>query len=129
MDDCGDVAFELQVDERPLGELVVAPGTFIPQRYIDADLPTIPPYPGEIPVEADIRLIAVCKCGEYGCGHAKCRVIYAADHVSFKDFSDSRSSIAPSAEFAFSRANYEGVISSIVRLANLHRDETRNRAI
>ena len=106
------LSFELLVDGQPLGELVGARDKAIPYWIIEADLPTIPPHGAAH--DPELRIVAVCSCGEYGCGHTRCRVIRSQGVVVFRDFELDCSPEGRLKEFTFSRANYEAVIATIV---------------
>jgi len=85
-----ELTFELLVDGLPLGERVGAPGNGIPHRYVFDSLPSIPPYPDQAPADPTLRLVAVCKCGEFGCGYTACRVHDDRLEVHMRDFWTSR---------------------------------------
>lgn len=109
------LSFELLVDGQPLGTLVGAKDTSIPYWIIENDLPNVPPQ-GQ-PLDPDLRIVAVCSCGEYGCGHTECRVIRGEDSVVFRDFDMDCSREGRMSQFTFSRANYDRVVSEIVKRA------------
>jgi hypothetical protein len=109
------LSFELLVDGQPLGALVGATDTAIPFWIIEDDLPYWPPHGRQR--DADIHIVCVCSCGEYGCGHTHCRVIREGDEVVFRDFDVDVSAEGSRREFRFSRANYEAVVAEIVSRA------------
>jgi hypothetical protein len=112
-DDNG-LSFELLVDGEPLGALVGARDNAIPYRIVDDDLPHLPPR-GEEP-DAYIRIVAVCSCGEYGCGHTQCRLISEGDCVWLCDFDGDSSHEGRQRAFQFARSNYDAVVAEVVKL-------------
>ena len=72
------------VDDQPFGELLGDGNEGIPYWDVEDDLPYWPPH-GE-PRQADVRIVSVCSCGEYGCGHTRCRVEKTEDRVILRDF-------------------------------------------
>jgi len=113
-DDNG-LSFELLVDGKPFGASVGARDNAIPYWIIEDDLPHFPPH-GE-QRDPELRIIAVCTCGEYGCGHTRCRVIAEGDFVTFRDFDLDVSREGSKKVFWFPRLNYEAVVSELVRLS------------
>jgi hypothetical protein len=110
------LSFELLVDGQSLGMIVGARDTAFPYSIVDDDLPRWPPH-GE-PRDPLVRIVCVCSCGEYGCGHTQCRVIDEGDEVVFRDFDVDVSAEGSAKEFRFSQANYEAVIDEIVQRAH-----------
>src|SRR5437016_5491116 len=101
------LSFELLIDGRPLGELVGAKDWAIPFWDVDDDLPHWPPRgPNRDP---EIRIVCCCSCGEYGCGHTRCRVIRERDEVVFRDFDLDASPEGRRQIFRFPAANYQAV--------------------
>jgi hypothetical protein len=109
------LSFELLVDGLPLGELVGAQDMAIPFWIIEDDLPYWPPH-GERR-DPEIRIVCCCSCGEYGCGHTRCRVIREGDEVVFQDFDLDASPEGRRKVFRFSAENYQAVVSEIVARA------------
>jgi hypothetical protein len=108
-------SFELLVDGQPLGQLVGAIDWAIPYWIVEDDLPYYPPH-GERR-DPEIRIVCCCSCGEYGCRHTQCRIVYEGDAVVFRDFDFDASSEGRNQVFRFSQANYRHVVSQIVELA------------
>jgi hypothetical protein len=108
-------SFELLVDGRPLGELVGAQDHAIPYWIVKDDLPHYPPDGEE--ADPEIRIVAVCSCGEYGCGHTQCRVISEGDGITFRDFDVAVSPEGKQTVFRFARSNYDAVVREVVRLS------------
>src|SRR5439155_22523379 len=109
------LSFELLVDGQLLGNLVGSRDTAIPYWIIREDLPYWPPSgnPGDL----ESRIVCVCSCGEYGCGHTRCRVIRDEEKVIFWEFDGDVSREGGDKSFEFTRANYDKVVSEIVRHA------------
>ncbi|MEQ1905732.1 MAG: hypothetical protein ABL888_16205 [Pirellulaceae bacterium] len=119
IDDNG-LSFELLVDGIPLGELVGARDTAIPYWIIEDDLPYLPPNAENH--ELETRIVTVCSCGEYGCGHTRCRVIRDGDAVLFCDFDIDCAAEGRLRHFAFPRTNYDNIVGQIVRDASAYRE-------
>jgi hypothetical protein len=84
-----------------------------------SDLPPYSPERG-----AEVRIVAVCSCGEYGCGRSLCRVVHEDDSVLFHDFEGDLGSEKSLKGFRFSSVNYSSVISEIVKRANEYESRT-----
>src|SRR5687768_15051601 len=82
-DDNG-LSFELCVNGTPLGELIRSQDNAIPYWMIGEELPRHRSCGDGL--ELDARIVIVCSCGEYGCGHACCRIIVDDEVVTFCDF-------------------------------------------
>jgi hypothetical protein len=66
------LTFDLIVDGKPLPQLAEGHYAGIPYWIIENDLPNWEPEP---PCKQDCdRVVSVCECGEYGCGHTRCRI-------------------------------------------------------
>jgi hypothetical protein len=110
-DDNG-LSFELLIDEQPLGVVVGGRDSAIPYWIVDNDLPRYPPSgPTENPA---VRIVAVCSCGEYGCGHTRCEVVHEDSVVVFKNFDVDVTPEGRKMEFRFAVENYKRVVSEIV---------------
>jgi hypothetical protein len=109
-------SFELLVDGEPLGALVGARDNSIPYWIIiEGDLPHCPPRGVE--PDPEVRIVTVCSCGEYGCGHTRCRVVSDIECVTFSEFDLDVSREGRAMVFRFTRTNYDAVVSGIARLA------------
>jgi hypothetical protein len=107
------LSFELRVNGLPLAQLIGSHDTAIPYWIIKDDLPRYPTYGQD--QRAEMYIVNVCSCGEYGCGHAACRIVKADDVVTFCDFDgDVRGTLALQV-FHFTRTNYDDVVAAIVR--------------
>lgn len=114
------LSFVLLVDGQALGELIGARDSAIPYWIINNDLPHLPPSEEE--ADPEIRIVTVCSCGEYGCGHTRCRVVAEGDTVTFRDFDLDVDAVGRGRVFQFSRSNYESVVSDIARRARREAD-------
>ena len=110
------LSFELLVDGQPISALIGAWDPAIPYWLIAYDLPTLAAYDDDYSPEVRIVAVAAC-CGEYGCGHARCRVIAEGDTLLFCDFAGEGSGAGPSPTFCFTRRNYAAVLSAITQRA------------
>lgn len=118
-DDNG-LSFELLVDCQSLGALVGSRDTAFPYSIVEDGLPRWSPYgPSDSP---NVRIISVCSCGEYGCGHAQCHVTRDGDEIVFSQFDCDVSREGAGREFRFSTENYETVCKEIVDLARQRRE-------
>ncbi len=110
--DANGRSFELIVDDIPLAERLNDGNAAIPYWLVEDDLPCFPPQ-GE-PRQQGIRIVTVCDCGEYGCGHTHCRVTKTNDTVMLDQFQCDGRKEPDSTRFVFSRANYEEVVAAIL---------------
>ena len=113
------LSFELFVDDKRLGDLIGDGNEGIPYWIIEDDLPSWPPH-GE-PRQEKVRIISVCSCGEYGCGHTRCSVEIKADSVVFSKFAGDIKD-GEQWVFVFPRQNYCEVVSKIVQRASEQRN-------
>jgi hypothetical protein len=63
--DHNGLSIELLVDGQPLGDLIGARDGDIPYWIFKDDLPHAGGH------DPELRIVTVCSCGEYGCGHAE----------------------------------------------------------
>jgi hypothetical protein len=111
-------SFVLLVDDRPIGDLVsTLVDSAIPYWIVGDGLPTIPPHGGPVQ-DPTIGIVAVCSCGEYGCGHTRCHVRMDDRVVTFEQFQGDVSDTGRARRFTFPRSNYEAVIRQLVKLAD-----------
>ena len=120
--DQNGLSFELLFDGRPLGELIGAQDTPIPFWLFNDGMSDLPPYSPERGDE--VRIIAVCSCGEYGCGRSLCRVVREGESVSFRDFEGDLGSEKSLEEYRVSSDNYNAVISEMVKRAGEYESRT-----
>ncbi len=114
------LSFELLVDDQPLGALVGSRDTAFPYWIVEDGLPRWPPQGP--PDDPEVRIVCVCSCGEYGCGHTQCRVIHEGDDVVFHEFTFDVTSEGAQKEFRFGAANYEAVGKEIAAKAREKRE-------
>lgn len=112
------LSFELLVDGQSLGSLIGARDSEITYWIVDDDLPYYPPFGNDRDMSK--RIVAVCSCGEYGCGHAQCRLVLGEETVELLDFDFDVTGEGSKKRFSFARSNYEQVIQEVVRLAREH---------
>ena len=106
------LSIELLVDGQPLGELVGSSDTSIPYWMFKDDLPY---RSGSNKKHNPLRIVSVCACGESGCGSTECKVLREGDTVVFRDFGFIASPEGRKKVFRFSAANYEAVISDVLK--------------
>lgn len=123
-DDNG-LSFELQIDGQPLAELVGSADRVIPYSIVGGDLPSYPLNTD--PDKTDLRIVVVCSCGEYACGHTRCRVSTARGSVVLSEFDFEVSDAGRSAVFRFAEENYRSIVAEIVQLARDQRIRNRLR--
>jgi hypothetical protein len=113
------LSFELLVDGQSLGKLVGSRDTAFPYWIVDEGLPRWPPHgPSNAP---EVRIVCVCSCGEYGCGHTQCRVVRDGDEVVFNEFDVDVTREGARQVFRFAAANYDSVCKDIAELAKQQR--------
>lgn len=122
-DDNG-MSFELYVDNVRLCELIGGDNPAFPYWIVEDDLPHFPPQKNVDSSSPTKRIICVCSCGEYGCGHTHCTVDKGGDFVVFRDFAPETSETGRNMQFTFSRRNYDEVVSEIVSAASKQKGET-----
>jgi len=120
--DQNGLSFELLFDGRPLSKLIGARDTPIPFWLFEKGMSGLPPYSPERGDE--VRIVAVCQCGEYGCGRSLCRVVHEDDSVLFRDFEGDLGSEKSLKEYRFSSDNYSSVISEMVKQASEYETRT-----
>src|SRR5687768_4448678 len=103
--DASGLSFVLLVDGRSIGDLVsTLSDSAIPYWLVDDGLPAFPPH-ASTAEKSESRIVAVCSCGEYGCGHVRCRVRGDGDRVVFEAFENDVSDMGKAARFVFQRAS------------------------
>src|SRR5262245_58655319 len=115
------LSFELQIDQQPLGALIGNQDGSFPYWIVDDNLPYLPPHGGSRVVE--YHIVCVCSCGEYGCGHTRCRIVLENDTVVFRDFECDVSAEGAKKEFRFSKSNFDAVVTEIVKHAHTHAEK------
>ena len=112
------LSFELLVDGQPIGTLLNDGNGGIPYWLAKDGLPTYP-YP-EDGYETDplVRIISVCGCGEYGCGHSRCKVTETSDTVEFSAFEGDVGVKGKTIRFEFPLSQYHAVCQQIAKQAN-----------
>lgn len=113
------LSFELLVDGQPISRWLVDGNEGIPYWIVDDGLPTLPP--GEPSADPSIRIVSVCSCGEYGCGHSRCKVREEGDAIIFESFLGDVASSGRKAQFRFPRPQYEQVSRLISEQARARR--------
>jgi hypothetical protein len=114
------LSFDLLVDGVALGEVLGDGNEGLPYWIVEDDLPYWPPH--GTPREPEYRIVTVCSCGEYGCGHTRCRVIKTSDTVTLRDFAGDVGADGAGRVFTFSRSGYEQVVSDIVAEARRQKE-------
>jgi hypothetical protein len=113
VNDQNGMSVELTIDGEPLATLVGARDSWIPYWLFGDGLPVY--EEGHSGSTDAMRIIAVCSCGEYGCGCTVCRVGSAEkDVVAFRGFDMDVGADGSTQEFLVARQNYEAVISGIL---------------
>ena len=106
------LSFELTVDGRSLPELlgVVHDDRRLPWWLVQ---PTGLPCADEPDDPPGRHLVAVCSCGESGCGRTTCVVTSDADTIRLTDFYSDSSAADVSLSFVFTLANYTAVCQAM----------------
>jgi len=115
-------SFDLLVDGVALGEVLGDGNVGIPYWIVVDDLPSWPPH-GTL-CDPDCRIVTVCSCGEYGCGHSRCRVIKTAETVTLRDFAGDVGDDGAARSFTFSRSDYDRVVRGIVAEARRQKQKS-----
>jgi hypothetical protein len=110
------LSFELLIDGKPMGMLLEDGNEGIPYWLANDGLPTYPPS-GKT-ASPHVRIVSVCGCGEYGCGHSRCNVTQDNESVVFSDFVGDVGAKGQTFHFQFPLAQYQAVCEQISRLAN-----------
>jgi hypothetical protein len=118
------LSFELVVDGEPLDDLVGGATGGIPYWIIEDDLTHISASKTEAGEEPNERIVCVCSCGEYGCGHTRCRILKVDRLVVFSSFASIVSTEGRNKTFCFTRKNYDDLIAQIVAAASAQEGET-----
>jgi len=113
------LSFDLLVDGVALGEVLADGNEGIPYWIVEDDLPYWPPH--GTPRDPDYRIVTVCSCGEYGCGHTRCRVIKTPDTVTLRDFAGDVGADGAAKVLTFSRSDYDHVVSAVVAETRHHK--------
>ena len=117
------LSFELLVDGTPLRVLVSGASGGIPYWIVEDDLPYFPTTSDEAARRSDLRIVAVCSCGEYGCGHTRCRVVKDGESVVFSGFITNVNAADETHTFRFFRLNYDAVLANMVAAAAAQRNK------
>ena len=115
------LSIELTIDETSLGELIGSRDTAIPFWLFDNDLPHLPPF-GE-KRNTGMKIVTVCSCGEYGCGHTHCRISQSNDTIILSEFEDGNTGKRSDQEFHIAKENYKAVISQILQTIDEHKSK------
>lgn len=102
--------FDLLIDQKTIPELIGCASSGIPYFLVQSDLPGVNDEPT---LKPDCRrIVAVCSCGEFGCGGISARVFKTENSVVFSDFVSDNGPIM-NKQFEFTRANYDKVLRVI----------------
>jgi hypothetical protein len=108
---------QLTIDGAPLAGLVGARDSWIPYWLFEGDLPR---YGDRAD---DRRIVAVCSCGEYGCGCTVCQVRAAEDgSLTFCEFELDVTADGASKSFLVARDNYRAVLSAMLEEVQAFKD-------
>ncbi len=100
-------SFELFIDGIELAKQVDYEDSLIPYWIIDKGIPTF--CPQQKTEKISERIVAVCGCGEYGCGCLICKVEIEEDFVTFSDFKRPGYSRVIDKIFKFTKENFQEV--------------------
>lgn len=120
-DDLNGLSFELLIDGKPLTEAVGCDYSSIPYWLVEGDLLATNEMPSSLAVCN--RIVAVCSCGEFGCGGAHARVTKNSDTVKFSDFAGDIQSGVRDETFVFTRSNYDEVVRQMTELGIQYRTQ------
>lgn len=112
------LSFELFVDGQPMGDVLGDGNEGIPYWLAKDGLPTYPP--NDPRADPFIRIVSVCGCGEYGCGHSRCCVTQDTSSVKFSMFAGDVGTEGKALRFEFPLPQYQAVCELIAKRANEH---------
>ncbi|MGD1937714.1 MAG: hypothetical protein ACFCA4_09190 [Cyanophyceae cyanobacterium] len=119
------LSFEIRVNDRPIGEFFYGKSaeentTPVPFRLFRSGLGIQPVQ--LLGADPEKKVVAVCSCGQWGCGSVRCDVVKSWDNkVVFTEFTVDPMHSKPfdrSVKFVFLENNYDAVASSIFREVN-----------
>ena len=103
------LSFELLVDGEPISKHLNDGNGGIPHWIVGDGLPTWPPTGTN--ADAAVRIVSVCGCGEYGCGHTRCAIRRDGEVVVFENFAGDVGSRGSGFRFVFPASEYDEVSS------------------
>jgi hypothetical protein len=111
------LSFELTIDGEDIGKVIMTNNTATPYRLFLTGL-ALPPL-DRLSIMTDDRIIAVCSCGQYGCGCTRCKIVRSWDNsIVFRDFIMNPKESTPVFNlllFCFSQTNYDDVVTGIFK--------------
>lgn len=107
------LCFELLIDGEPIEVILNSDEGGIPYWLIDNGLPRF----SENTASNDVRLVSVCGCGQYGCGHTRCDVVQDGKIVTLNNFIGEKNHQRPNRQFVFDAAQFKEIEQHIVNLA------------
>lgn len=110
------LSFELLVDGKPMGAVLGDGNEGIPYWLVKDGLPSFPPSGST--ADPGVRIVSVCGCGEYGCGHSRCNITQTNEIVEFSNFIGDVGAKGKNFQFRFPVAQYQAVCEQISRQAN-----------
>jgi hypothetical protein len=110
------LSFELLVDGKPMGSILGDGNEGIPYWLAKDGLPTYPPSGAT--ADPLLRIVSVCGCGEYGCGHSRCNVKQSDETVEFLEFTGDVGAKGKTLHFKFPLVQYQAVCEQIARQAS-----------
>ena len=109
------LSFELLVNGKPLCEMIGGEEGGIPYWLFEDNLPHYPPF--GLSQDRTRRIVCVCECGEYGCGHTSCRLVEDNGVVTLCEFSGVVSPSEERRSFTFEAGHFQEVVAEMVRRA------------
>ena len=124
------LSFELLVDGRPIGEIAGSSAISILYWLFKTGVALFPL--NCLDSDSGKRIVAVCPCGEYGCGCVRCDVVKSWDgNIVFRDFTTDpfcSESKFNTLMFCFSAVNYDSVVSRILHEIEEYENHLINRS-
>lgn len=116
--------FQLLVDNVPIQEIIGPPCGGMPCWMA---LDGLPKFDSDDELEfPSTRIIAVCDCGEDGCGHIRCEVSRKDDLVVFSDFTDEQGNSCADTSLTFTLGGFRDAESDMFILGSRIQEHGEN---
>ena len=105
------LSFDLLIDGISISEILGDRNAGIPYWISERGIPTWPPYDQKD--NSNTLIVTVCNCGEYGCGHSRCKVKIEEEVVTLYDFQGDVGQKGKTFIYSFPKTEYLGVMKFI----------------
>ncbi|MEA1051676.1 hypothetical protein U5801_17970 [Lamprobacter modestohalophilus] len=104
--------YELLVDGTPMAEWLHDGNSGVPLYLVNDGLPR---WRSRSPdAESNICIVTVCECGEFGCGHSRCRIRRDGKRVVLEDFRGNVGEAGRVLQLEVSAEQFDSVVQQIV---------------